>query len=68
MMAADIFLGNRGDKVYTNKPLFQIINRKCFECRFCVWDYERKQYGCYVGGCIENARFIRYEGIGSETV
>ncbi len=33
---------------------------KCFSCRFCVWDEDRKTYVCDVKGCYKNSKYIKY--------
>ena len=38
-----------------------IQNNKCFECKFCVWDEERRKYVCDIKGCYENSTFIKFE-------
>lgn len=36
-------------------------NDKCFSCKFCLWDDERKQYYCDIKGCYNNSCFVKYE-------
>ena len=33
-------------------------NEKCYLCKFCVWDEDRKTEVCDVKGCYKNSKFV----------
>ena len=39
----------------------EIQNRKCLECKFCVWNEERHEYVCDIKGCYENNKFVEFK-------
>lgn len=41
-------------------------NEKCFSCKFCVWDEERKCEICSIKGCSQNSAYKRFEVIPDE--
>ena len=46
--------------MYKQKPE-ELQNRKCLECKFCVWDDERCEYVCDIKGCYENSKFVEFK-------
>lgn len=38
-----------------------IQNKKCFSCKFCVWNEERQKYVCDIKGCYENNKYIEFK-------
>lgn len=38
----------------------ELQNAKCYSCKFCVWDEDRKAEVCDVKGCYKNSKFIYY--------
>ena len=45
--------------MYKTKP-DNLQNEKCFLCKFCLWDEERRTEVCDVKGCYNNSKFIQY--------
>lgn len=35
-------------------------NKKCSGCRFCLYDYDYKDYKCTIKGCVDNSKYIEY--------
>lgn len=52
--------------MFKGKPLNPLNNKKCFECKFCVWDEEKKEEGCCIKGCVDNACFQEFKVIASQ--
>lgn len=42
----------------------ELQNKKCLECKFCVWNEEYHKYVCDIKGCWENSKFVVYKGVG----
>lgn len=36
----------------------ELQNEKCFYCKYCVWDEDRKTEVCDIKGCYKNNKFV----------
>ena len=38
----------------------ELQNAKCFSCKYCVWDENRKTEVCDIKGCYKNSEFKKF--------
>lgn len=46
--------------MYSTTP-DELLNEKCFSCKFCVWDEAIKMEVCDIKGCYKNSKFEKFE-------